>query len=98
MIISSQKYLDEETVDAKLAASDFIVHVATIEHDGETYQIVVDGHHSLAAAQEAGVSPEFVESSYNYQGEVDCLGFDGFLEAHFIDSAWYDVETRCDVW
>jgi phosphoglycolate phosphatase-like HAD superfamily hydrolase len=91
--ISSQKYLDQAIVNQKIDNSDFIVTLATISDD---YQVVIDGHHSLEAAKQAGVDPIFVESDYNYMSEVECIGFDNFLAAHYIDSAWYDVESGCD--
>lgn len=98
MIISSQKFIDEEIVQEKLEAEDFTVTLATIEANGETYQILIDGHHSFEAAKRAGVKPIYQEAEYNYQAEVDYLGFDRFLEAHWVDSEWYDVETGNGVW
>ena len=91
--ISSQKYLDQAVVDQKIDNSDFVVTLATISDD---YQVVIDGHHSFEAAKQAGIDPIFVESDYNYMSEVECIGFDNFLAAHYIDSAWYDVESGCD--
>ena len=91
--ISSQKYLDQAIVDQKIDNSDFVVTLATISDD---YQVVIDGHHSLEASKQAGVDPIFVESDYNYMAEVDCIGFDNFLAAHFVDSAWYNIETGYD--
>ena len=91
--ISSQRFLDQDTVDKKIENNDFVVMVATISDD---YQIVIDGHHSLEAAKQVGVDPIFVESDYNYASEVECIGFDNFLAAHFVDSAWYNIETGYD--
>ena len=91
--ISSQRFLNQAVVDQKIANSDFVVTLATISDD---YQVVIDGHHSLEAAKQAGIDPIFVESDYNYMSEVECIGFDNFLAAHYIDSAWYDVESGCD--
>ena len=98
MKISSQKYLDEEIVNKKLLAADFDVLVATIEYDGEIYEIIIDGHHSLAAAKLVGIEPNFEESDYEYQQEVDFIGFDNWLELHWIDCDWYNIETNRSVW
>ena len=91
--ISSQRFLDQDTVNKKIENNDYVVMVATISDD---YQIVIDGHHSLEAAKQAGVNPIFVEADYNYMSEVECIGFDNFLASHYVDSAWYNVETGYD--
>jgi hypothetical protein len=91
MKISSQKYIDQEIVDQKIEAADYIVTLADL---GNGLEMVIDGHHSLDAARQTGNSPEYVVSEYNYQAEIESLGsLDAFLEAHWIDSDWYDVET-----
>lgn len=95
MKLSSQKHLDADTIEEKRAAQDYTVTLATII-DPTTdvdYDLVIDGHHSYAAALLDGVAPEYVFSDYNYQSEVECIGFDDFLAAHYIDSDWYDLET-----
>jgi hypothetical protein len=38
------------------------------------------------------------EAEYNYQAEVECIGFDDFMKQHYIDSDWYDVETMSNIW
>jgi hypothetical protein len=99
MIISSQKYRDADTVAAKIAAADYVVTIATITNaDGNEYSLIVDGHHSHAAAIETGNAPVYVESDYNYQSEVDCIGFEDFLASKYIDSDYYDIETGVNVW
>lgn len=52
-LLSAQRYRDPEIVDEKLRAGDFAVSVVPIGG----YRVVVDGHHSLAAALRAGVRP-----------------------------------------
>lgn len=102
MIISSQRYLDEDIVAEKIAAQDFVVHVSpAFEVDGDIYQVVLDGHHSLAAALESGVSPVYHEMG---RQEHDAVGLiakgevDDFLAVTRIDSDYYSVETGVDVW
>jgi hypothetical protein len=91
-LISSQRYLDDETVARKLAAEDYVVEYVVLEHDGQTLWHVIDGHHSYAAAIEAGVEPEYRHNA-TVQQEADSMDLDSYLEAHFIDSEWYDLET-----
>ncbi len=62
--ISSQHHLDDEIVAAKLAARDFEVMVSPVfEVAGATVRVVLDGHHSLAAAKLAGVAPEYTTAT-----------------------------------
>lgn len=65
-LVSNQTYLDPNIVAAKLAMGDFAVQVSPlfVSAAGERYRIVIDGHHSLAAAQQAGVPPVLVEGDY----------------------------------
>lgn len=61
-IITHQKFLDPKIVAEKISAQDFLVHVTPeFVRDGKLYRMVVDGHHSLAAAMEAGAVPTFSE-------------------------------------
>lgn len=100
--ISSQRYLDDDVVAEKLANEDFVVSVSPwFEHDGLTMRVVLDGHHSLAAAKEAGVSPEYVEldsQDSDKIGLIDRGEFDLFLESAWMDSDYYDIETGVCVW
>ena len=102
MIISSQHYLDDDIVNAKRAEKDYAVMVSPeFTVDGETYSVVLDGHHSLAAARIDGVDPEFVVAS---PSEADTVGLledgavDDFLVVSWMDGDYYDVETGHDVW
>lgn len=99
-LISSQRYLDEDIVEQKRAEKDYDVYYAHIENPdtGEKYRWVVDGHHSLAAAKLDGVSPNMIESDYDYQSEIDSMGFDDFLAAHNDGDEWYDTNTGDNVW
>lgn len=84
--ISSQRYTDPKIVAAKLAAEDFEAAYVVVELEGVDYRVVVDGHHSIAAAKEAGA-------------EVACyLGATDWLAQHQMDSDWYDVSTGRVVW
>ena len=100
--ISSQRYIDESIVDQKIDAQDFIVAVSPVfEFDGQQFRVVMDGHHSLAAAREAGVEPEFVEQDASENDKIGLLDdgkLEDFMELAWIDSDWYDVETGAGIW
>lgn len=96
MIISSQHYLDEDTVEAKRADGDYTVTLSPeFEIDGETVQAVIDGHHSLAAANADGVEPTFVVATAQDDDRVLLLetSVDDYLTACWVDTDWYDVAT-----
>lgn len=66
-LVSNQRFIDPKIVAEKIAAGDYAVQVSPlfIDPDGNRYRIVIDGHHSLAAAKQAGVPPELVEGDYS---------------------------------
>ena len=62
-IITHQRYLDPDKVQEKIAAKDFMVNLTPeFEDQGKKYRMVIDGHHSLAAALTSNVHPDFVEA------------------------------------
>jgi len=101
-IISSQRYTNDEIVAAKLADRDFVVTLSpAFVYEGGEYQVVLDGHHSLAAAREAGVEPEYIEADKRTADTVALLDrgeIEDFLFAARIDSDYYVVATGEDVW
>jgi hypothetical protein len=95
--ISSQRYLDDDVVDAKRANRDYAVLVsAPIEYNGNVFRVVLDGHHSLAAAKLDGITPEFDEATLQ-QDDAQGLPAEQYLEIKWIDSDYYDVMTGNDV-
>ena len=101
-IISSQHFIDDETVSAKVAAQDFEVMVSPeFEYAGEVLCVVLDGHHSLAAAKLAGVAPEFVTADATINDKVALLArgeIEQFLEASWVDGDYYNIEDGRGVW
>lgn len=99
--ISSQRYINDKIVSEKIAAKDFTVLVSPeFEVGGIVVRVVLDGHHSYAAAIEAGVSPEFVEATGS---DHDAVGMEqdnpeGFLEVTHLGDDYYNIETGGDVW
>lgn len=100
--ISSQRYIDEEIVSAKIAAEDFEVMVSpSFELEGEAFRVVLDGHHSLEAARQAGVSPTYTEytaTEHDAIGLLDAGDIETFLEAVHMGDDYYDVETGFTPW
>ena len=66
-LVTNQRYIDPGIVSQKVAARDFRVQVSPVfvDETGNRYRIVIDGHHSLAAAQQVGQPPELEEGDYS---------------------------------
>jgi hypothetical protein len=96
MIISSQRHRDYNIVDQKVKELEgqkkveIPVHYAG-ELNQEKYYIQIDGHHTLEAAHELGLTVEFVEAPHNDWDSSWSL--EEALEANYNDSDWYNVET-----
>lgn len=106
-IISSQHYLDEEIVEAKIAEGNFEVMISPVfEHGGKQIAVVLDGHHRLEAAKRAGVTPTFWEADKRDDDRIALLESteeydanpEAFLEATWMDGDYYDIETGGSVW
>jgi hypothetical protein len=101
-LITSQNYLDGTTVSAKLAAGDFGVSVSPIfALDGIEYQVVLDGHHSLAAALTAGVAPDITVLSSADHDAVAVLergDIEDFLAVVHMGADYRDAVTGADIW
>lgn len=96
MLISSQRYLDDDIVASKRLAADYTVRLSpAFAVAGIEVQVIVDGHHAFAAALADGASPEFVTVDARADDRVALLAVsvDDFLEACFVDADWYDVAT-----
>lgn len=101
-IISSQRYIDDEIVEAKRAARDYQVTLTPafeVEPWG-TVQVIVDGHHSLEAARLDGVEPVYTEATDQTADTIAMIEtgrIDDFLATSRMDSDYYDVETGQDL-
>jgi len=99
VLISSQRHIDDAIVEAKRAARDYTVTIGkAVEIDGVIYRVVIDGHHSWAAARADGVAPEMVIASVADCDREAIEDICEYLESHWIDSDWYDIETGHAVW
>ena len=102
LIISSQRYLDEDTVARKMADKDFEVTLSPVfEADGRRMQVVMDGHHALEAAKRAKAAPQYVVQNATENDRVALLNrgkVDDFLEAAYHDAPWYEVASGRNLW
>jgi hypothetical protein len=103
MIISSQRFLDENIIEEKKLNEDYEVMLSPeFIIDGEKYQVILDGHHSLAAAISNGVDPEYWTADASDHDAImildDCEDPDEFLMAVHMGNDYYNVETGVDVW
>ena len=99
-LISSQRYIDEKTVTQKIEEKDFTVLLSPVfEIDGQKYQVIMDGHHSYHAAKETGVKPNYIIQTAQTNDKIALLkkNIDEFLEAAWIDSNWYEIETGINI-
>ena len=100
--ISSQRYINDEIVAAKIAAEDFEVMVSPeFEVDGQTFRVVLDGHHSLAAAQQMGVAPAYWTATATEHDAVSLIErgeIEDFLTVTHMGDDYYDVDTKEFAW
>jgi len=85
-LTTSQHYRNEDIVAQKLRKKDFGVSVSPeFEIEGKKYRSIIDGHHSLSAALEAGVDPYFSEANEQDDDSIHHLrngNIEGFLQAN----------------
>ena len=91
-IISSQKYLDSEIINAKIAELENSgqTEIVLTAWDVEAYDcaILSDGHHTFEAAQQCAINVRFEIVSH-----PEGISGDNLLEQAWMDSDWYDIET-----
>lgn len=101
-IITSQDYINDEIVAEKIAAEDFEIQVSPeFEVDGETFRVLLDGHHSLAAAIEAGVDPIIIEQNASDNDKISMIesgDIESFLQACWMDGEYTYAVSGKSVW
>lgn len=99
ILISSQRYIDDSIVESKIASADYTVSVSPVfEIDGIKYQVLIDGHHSFAAAALSGVEPivkVLTERDHDAVALIDDIS--EFLTAVYMGDDYYDVRTGVTV-
>jgi uncharacterized ParB-like nuclease family protein len=96
-LISSQRFLDENTVEQKQADEDYTVQYALVEVEGQEYMVVVDGHHSLAAAIRDGVEPDLEECELETFSFAERNPDDFLIQHHHGDDYYYCANGKL-VW
>ena len=92
-VITSQDYINDKIVAEKIEAEDFEILVSPeFEFEGATYRILLDGHHSLAAALEAGKEPVAVEADSMDHDAVSLLK--NVSAEAFMDATWMGSDYR----
>lgn len=101
-LITSQEYRNAEIVSEKISNEDFAVYLSPVfEINGEEFQVVLDGHHSYAAAIEAGVQPEFYVQSPRDNDTIALLysgNVEDFLTVNVIDGEYRHIDTGAFAW
>ena len=99
-VISSQKYIDDEILNEKIEQiRDLeyielpIINVEMQDEDGNDLFVLIDGHHRKEAAQQLGIDVRYEEVP-NYH---NLTGVE-LLNAIYMDSDYYYVDTGADVW
>ena len=95
--ISSQRYTDPVIVQAKRDSGDYVAQFVRVTVDGVEYNVVVDGHHSVAAAKADGVDVEWELAHDMLQREAARDGAP-FLEQHHGGDDYYDIDTGLTIW
>jgi len=97
-LITSQKYLSREIMNTKKADEDYEVQVSpAFEIDGRKVRLVMDGHHSFAAALEDGRTPWFVVWTPEDDKRIEMLdkyGYEEFLKANKREGDYRNIITQ----
>ena len=101
-LITSQDFIDDEIVAQKIATQDFAVMVSPeFVFEGQTFRMLLDGHHSLAAAIEAGVEPDVTEATstlHDAVGLIEDGKIDDFLTVTWMGADYRFAVSGKDVW
>lgn len=104
LIITSQDFIDEEIVAQKIASGDFEVSLSPefkVGGDERPMRVILDGHHSYAAAIAAGETPIYNEMTAAQHDAVGLLmsgDVDDFLAAVHMGADYFEFETGRSVW
>lgn len=96
-LISSQRYLNREVINKKMAKFKvFVVRTIDLEMRGKLYRIILDGHHNLAAARLIGAEPTWKGPPPKLERLMKSITterFAAFMINNLTDSDWYFHDT-----
>lgn len=102
IIISSQRYLDAATVAEKKRVRDFEILVSPeFVIDGIPMRVLLDGHHSYAAAKLARRNAMATEATNAHHDAIQLLESKGpeyFLDVVQDRDDWFNLETGELIW
>lgn len=98
MIISSQRFINEEIVTEKISSLAGLNKITLPVFDVNDENlgdmaILADGHHTLEAAKRLGITVAF-----DHIDHPEKLTGERLLEECYFDSDYYDIETGSNVW
>ena len=99
LVISSQRYLNEEIVEQKMeelkGLTSLTIGVIDVEmeDDGEALFLLFDKHHTYEACKRLGIEVEFEEVENIFSVTGDEL----LMQAHYGDD-YYNVITGIGIW
>lgn len=96
-VISSQRYLDYDKVDHKIGELSgkekvTLPVVRAGEYEGQDLFILVDGHHTAAAARELNIPIEYQAQDPSIWNFDEQWSLEDALESNWMDSEWYYFE------
>lgn len=106
-VISSQRYLDDEIMEEKIA--EFKANGTTAitipvirsflqDSDGNELYIMIDMHHRFAAAKELGMQIDFelVEDEMSSYRDIEEENGEAIAKTWYMDSPWYYINNDVD--
>lgn len=101
-LITSQDFTNDEIVAKKRTAGDYGILVSPeFEFEGAIYRVLLDGHHSLAAAIADSVEPDITEATamdHDAVGLIRDGNIDDFLSCTWMGSDYRYALTGKFVW
>lgn len=103
IVLSSQRFISDDIVAVKKqrllleSVEEIELPVVFIgEFHGKRLHALLDKHHTRAAAKELGIPTSYTEIERRETQLGDNYSLDDCLEALYMDSDWYDIETGRD--
>ena len=101
VVISSQRFLNDDIIEQKVEQLKDVESVTLPiifagEYNGDKLYILIDGHHTYAAAKESGTKIQFEVFSKSERGYNNDWTLEETLDNLWNDSDYYNIETGYD--